>query len=334
MLDSRQTKALAPDEPSRVVGHALAQQAYLPHLRLFVAITAVLIAFSAIDSRIVSGGNLWNIAIQTSYIALFAMAQTIVLLTRGFDLSLGVTVSVVSVLSAMVITGANGPHIALAVLAGFGTGLGVGVINGILIAGAGINPLVATLGMANILLALASTISGGFPVPGVSAAFTEVLSTGRVLAIPTPMLIGLVAFAGLYGTLRYTVFGRSLYIIGANPRAARAAGIRSMFILIAAYALCSTLAAMGALLLTARTGSGEPNLGGNLTLESIAAAVVGGVRLTGGDGGVGGALLGALFITVLSNVMNLAQIDGYLQQILLGLIIIASLIAGRDKGRR
>ncbi len=334
MPDSRQAEALAPDKPPQASGRAFARRAWLPRLGLSAAIAVVLIAFSAIDHRIVSIENLWNIAIQTSYLALFAMAQTVVLLTRGFDLSLGVTVSVVSVLSAMVMTGADGPHIALAVLAGFGTGLAVGAVNGVLIAGAGINPLVTTLGMANILLALASTVSGGFPVPGVPAAFTEALSTGHALATPAPMLIGLVAFAALHGALRYTIFGRSLYIIGANPRAARAAGIRTVPTLIGAYALCSALSAMGALLLTARTGSGEPNLGGNLTLESIAAAVVGGVRLTGGFGGVGGALLGALFITVLSNVMNLVQINGYLQQILLGLIIIASLVAGRDKGRR
>lgn len=310
------------------------QRSYLPHLRLLGTIAAVLVAFSIIDARVISSANLWNIAVQTSYLALFAMAQTVVLLTRGFDLSLGVAVSLVSVLSAMVMTSSGGPHVALAVLAGLAVGLGIGVANGVLIASVGINPLMTTLGMANILLALASTVSGGFPVPGISAAFTEALSTSRIVGVPTPPLIAMAVFLVLFGVLRYTTFGRSLYIIGSSPRAAQAAGIRSRAVLISAYALCSALAALGALLLTSRTGSGEPNLGGNLTVESIAAAVVGGVSLTGGGGGGGGAVLGALFITILSNVMNLVQIDGYLQQVLLGLIIIASLIAGRDKSRR
>jgi ribose transport system permease protein len=133
--------------------------------------------------------------------------------------------------------------------------------------------------------------------------------------------------------LKATRFGRSLYIIGGNPRAAKAAGIRLVPVLTLAYTVCGILAGIGALLLTARTGSGEPNLGGNLTLESIAAAVVGGVRLTGGEGGVGSAVLGAIFITVLSNGMNLLQVDGYIQQICLGAIIIISLIVSRAETR-
>ena len=142
------------------------------------------------------------------------------------------------------------------------------------------------------------------------------------------------AFVLLALVFKATRFGRSLYIVGANPQAAVAAGIRTRPVLVAAYMLCAGLTALGALLLTARTGSGEPNLGGNLTLQAIAAAVVGGVRLSGGEGGVGAALFGALFITVLSNGMNLIQIDGYLQQICLGVIIIASLIISRDDIRR
>ena len=134
--------------------------------------------------------------------------------------------------------------------------------------------------------------------------------------------------------LRATRFGRSLYIIGANPRAAVAAGINTFGTLTAAYVLSSLATAIGALLLTARTGSGEPNLGGNLTLEAIAAAVVGGAKLSGGEGGVGSALLGAVFVTVLSNGMNLIQLDGYIQQICLGAIIVISLVLSRDDLRR
>jgi ribose transport system permease protein len=134
--------------------------------------------------------------------------------------------------------------------------------------------------------------------------------------------------------LRATRLGRSLYIIGANPRAAMAAGINTFGVLVSVYTISSVLTAIGALLLTARTGSGEPNLGGNLTLEAIAAAVVGGARLSGGQGGVASALLGALFVTVLSNGMNLIRLDGYLQQICLGAIIVVSLILSRENLRR
>jgi ribose transport system permease protein len=309
-------------------------QRVVSHLKLPFVIVLILIGFGLVEPKIVSSGNLWNIATQTSYLALFAMAQTMVLLTRGFDLSLGVTVSLVSVVSAIVMTTTGSMPVLAAVVAGLGVGLMIGVVNGVLIATLGINPLVSTLGMANIVMAIASTISGGFPVPGILSGFTATFSEGSIIGIPSPIFVMMAGFVTLFAILRFTVFGRSLYLIGGNPRAARAAGIRIKSILVADYGLCGVLAAIGALLLTARTGSGEPNLGGNLTLESIAAAVVGGVRLAGGDGGVTAAVMGALFITVLSNVLNFVQIDGYLQQVLLGLIIVISLILGREQRGR
>ncbi|MDX8463495.1 ABC transporter permease [Mesorhizobium humile] len=304
--------------------------------RLPIAIVVVLILFGLVEPRVLSLGNFRNIALQASYLAIFAMAQTMVLLTRGFDLSLGYTVSLVSVAASMAMVAMGGGD--ASILYGVGAAVliagAIGLANGVLIAGIGINPLVTTLGMANMVLAFASTISGGFPVTGLPKGLTAEFAQGSPLSIPMPIWIAALAFLLLFLTLKATRFGRSLYIIGANPRAAVAAGIRTVPVLVLAYVLCALLAALGALLLTARTGSGEPNLGGNLTLEAIAAAVVGGVRLSGGEGGVGAAVLGALFVTVLSNGMNLVQIDGYLQQICLGVIIIVSLIVNRDEARR
>lgn len=305
-------------------------------LRLPAAILVTIALFGFFEPRVLSSGNFRNIAVQASYLAIFAMAQTIVILTRGFDLSLGFTVSLVSVAAsmAMVSWGGGDAAILYGAVAGLLVALAVGLSNGLLIAGIGINPLVTTLGMSYIVMAFASTISGGFPVTGIPPGFTAMFSQASLLSIPVPIWIAGFVFGLLYLMLKATRFGRSLYIIGANPKAAAAAGIRIMPILTLAYTLCAALAAVGALLLTARTGSGEPNLGGNLTLEAIAAAVVGGVKLSGGEGGVGAALMGALFITVLSNGMNLVQIDGYIQQICLGVIIIVSLIVSRDDFRR
>ena len=296
------------------------------------AIVGALILFGLIEPRVLTAGNLRNIAVQTSYLVIFAMAQCVVILTRGFDLSLGYAVSLVSVASAMAMaaTGAVVPGI----VAGLGVGVLVGLANGLLIGGIALNPLVTTLGTSYILLALASTISGGFPVPNMPEGFTYTFAQARPLGLAAPIWVAGLLFVALWAMLRATRFGRSLYIIGANPRAATAAGIPTVAVLTAAYTLAALLAAIGALLLTARTGSGEPNLGGNLTLESIAAAVVGGVKLSGGEGGVGAALMGALLVTILSNGMNLTQVDGYLQNIALGLIIIASLIVSRDTGRK
>lgn len=304
---------------------------WLRPLSLPLAIAAALILFGLLEPRVLTIGNLRNIAVQTSFLAIFAMAQCVVILTRGFDLSLGYCVSLVSVASAMIMVATGSVFYGIAV--GLGVGLAVGVANGLLIGGIALNPLVTTLGTSYILLALASTISGGFPVPNLPAGFTESFALARPLGLPMPIWIAGCLFLLLFAMLRVTRFGRSLYIVGGNPRAAKAAGIPTFAVLTSAYALAAILAAIGALLLTARTGSGEPNLGGNLTLESIAAAVVGGVKLSGGEGGVGAALMGALLITILSNGMNLVQIDGYLQNIFLGLIIIASLMISRGSGR-
>jgi ribose transport system permease protein len=304
-------------------------------LTLPLAIVGALVLFGLVEPRVLSIANFRNIAVQASYLAIFAMAQTMVILTRGFDLSLGFTVSLVSVAASMAMVAMGGDlAIPYGIAAGLSLAACVGLANGLLIAGIGINPLVTTLGMANIVMAIASTISGGFPVTGIPHGFVATFSQAVVFGIPTPIWIAVLVFVLLHLTLKATRFGRSLYILGANPKAAVAAGIRTVPVLVLAYVLCSVLTAIGALLLTARTGSGEPNLGGNLTLEAIAAAVVGGVRLSGGEGGVMAAVLGALFITVLSNGMNLVQIDGYLQQLCLGAIIIISLIVSRDDARR
>ncbi|WP_207774195.1 ABC transporter permease [Rhizobium rhizogenes] len=301
-----------------------------------LAVLITLIGFGLAEPNVLSFQNLSNIVTQASFLAIFAMAQTIVILTRGFDLSLGFAVSLISVVSALVMTNVGGPELAipLGLLTALSVGILIGAVNGGLIAGVGINPMITTLGTANIVAALASTVSGGFPVTGVPTGLTDALAHGRLFGISPPIVTLFIIGAGIAFMLVGTKFGRSLFIIGANPSAAFAAGINSRPGILGAYALCGAIIAVGAIMLTARTGSGEPNLGGNLTLESIAAAVVGGVKLSGGEGGVWAAISGALFVTTLSNGMNLVGVDGYLQQVFLGLIILVAMFAGRERTQR
>jgi ribose transport system permease protein len=216
-----------------------------------------------------------------------------------------------------------------------GFGLLVGLFNGAFVALLSINPFVVTLGSLNICLGLATTISGGRPVFNVPDPFSALLYNGKLIPfVPVPVLLAVVVCVFLYFLLERTVFGRALYLIGNNPRAAQLAGLPSKRYLMLAYMLCALLAAFGSLMLTARTGSGEPNLGGSLMLESIAAAVIGGVSLQGGVGGVVPVILGSVFITMMSNAMNLLRVDGYIQQILLGVIIIAAIFLDRVRTTR
>ncbi len=327
--------------PIRAAGDRPAwARAQLARAILPIALLALLLGFAAADPRVVSPGNIVNILQQTSYLVMFAMAQTVVILTRGFDLALGPTVSMVSVGVALAMAGMVGHGAGTAAillvgfLAGFGLGWGVGLFNGVLIAGLGVGPFVTTLGSYNIAVGVATTLSGGRPVQGVPDAFANLLYGGHVFGVPAAIVIAVVVGIALHLVLTSTVFGRSIFLIGTNSRAAAVAGVPTRRVLILAYLLSSSISALGAMMLTARTGSGEPNLGGSLSLQAIAAAVVGGASLAGGSGGVGSALLGALFVTILSNGMDLTRIDGYVQMIVLGAIVIVGVMLDRYRRRR
>ncbi|HXT05347.1 MAG TPA: ABC transporter permease [Roseiarcus sp.] len=295
----------------------------------------------AVEPRVLSLRNVVNVLNQSSYIFVFASAQMMVILTRGFDLSLGAAVSSVSVASALAMTavvgwgGSDFVVVAAGLLAGLGVGALVGLFNGAFVAGLEINAFVVTLGSLNICLGVATTISGGSPVFNVPDAFSRLFYNGVLIpGVSIPITIAIVLGFALYFLLNHTTFGRGLYLIGNNPRAARVAGLPSRRYLLFAYIACSLLAAFGALMLTARTGSGEPNLGGGLMLESIAAAVIGGVSLQGGVGGVGAVVFGALFVTMMSNSMDLLEVGGYVQQILLGCVIIVAIFLDRLRQTR
>lgn len=296
----------------------------------------LLIVFSFFNNNIISLNNLQNILVQSSYLSVFACAQMVVIITRGFDLSLGPTVSLVSVVLALAMVNVeSAPYVQIIVgfCAAIGVALLVGMGNGFSVTVLRINPFVATLGMWYIVLTFSSTVSGGFPVSGLPAELNEWFAAIRIFGIPIQVLfaIGVVIFLALL--LNHTIFGRSLYLIGSNPKAAYIAGIKVRSVLFFSYLLCSALVGLGSFLLTARIGSGEPGLGGSLTMTSIAAAVIGGVSLRGGKGTVYSPLVGAVFVTVLSNGMNLMRIDGSVQQIVLGLVIIVALLSDRTQIR-
>lgn len=321
-----------PPWPKRIKG-------FLTRYLFWLLAPVLLLALAAVEPRIVSSRNLINLVTQTSYMTVFASAQMLVILIRGFDLSLGSTVSLVSVLAALAMTGGlSDAAPALLVMAGIAAGLLagvlVGVFNGFCTAQLRVNPFIVTLGSLGIAFGIASMASGGRPVFDLPDAFSTVLYSGEFLGLSTPVWIAIALCALLHLMLARTVFGRSLYLIGSNPVAAGIAGIPVKRYVFLTYVLAGAVVAIGALMLTGRTGSGEPNLGGSLLLPSIAAAVVGGMSLQGGTGGVGNAVMGALFISILSNGMNLIEIDGYVQDIILGVVILSALYLDRFRSFR
>ncbi len=309
------------------------QAALLPLVLLII-----LAVFTVLEPTMLSLGNLRNMFIQSSYLMVFAAAQMMVILVRGFDLSLGTAVSTISVASAMVMMHLVGqgqsPEVAviLGLLAGLAIGVLIGAINGAVVSYLDVNPFVATFGMLNICLGVSSSLSGGFQIFDLPTFLNAAFYKATVLGLPMPVFIAALVLIGCHVILKHTRFGRSLFILGSNPRAATVAGHNSRVLLADAYVVCGLIVAIGGLMLTARTGSGEPNMGGSLMLESVAAAVIGGISLRGGHASIAAPVMGALIITALSAGMNLAQIDGYVQQMLLGVVTIATVFL--DQGRK
>lgn len=319
------------------VSGRIAPAALVRHMVLPVAIVLVFALFGALQPAMLSEANLVNILKQSALFFFVAAAQLMVLITRGFDLSVGANISLVSVVSSMVMT-ALVPTLGapIAIAAGIATGIGIGAligaINGFFVAIVGINAFVVTLATMSVIGGIATTVSGGFPIFDLPEGFGWAFNQARWLILPVPVMLAVLVALGLHFVLSGTVHGRVLYILGDSPQAAHVAGRRVCAHHFFAYVWAGVLAAMGGLLMTAQTGSGEPNLGTSVVLTSIAAAVVGGASLRGGTGTVLAPLLGALLVTSLSVGMNLEQINGALQPVVVGVILVvgAALDAWRN----
>lgn len=265
--------------------------------------------------------NLLIVARQISINGILAVGVTYVLLTGGVDLSLGSVVALSGVISAMVAREEGA--VFLPVAAGILTGMVCGLTNGIVIAKARVAPFIATLGMMTIARGLALVVSGGKPVSGLNKEFTHI-GSGDLLNIPIPVII-LALSAILSGiVLRYTRIGRHIYAVGDSPATARVCGINMEGIKMFAYTVCGALAGLAGVVLAARITAGQPNAGIAYELDAIAAVVIGGTSLSGGVGGVGGTILGALLMGIINNGLDLLNIYSYYQQIIKGLIIIGA----------
>ncbi len=315
--------------------HGLVRLGVLP-LLLAVAV----IVFSLLSPHFLTGQNLLNVARQSTFLAMVAMGQMLALLTGGFDLSVGKTLAITSVVGALVMASASaafpdstGLAVALGMLAGIGAGTLVGVINGIGVALFDVSPFMMTLGTASISFGIALTLTSGVPVYGMPDAFGNIFGFGQFLDIPTPVYVTVLLYAMLYVILSWTPMGRYFYAIGGNFKAAMLSGINTRLYLFMAYVLCGFMAATAGMILTARLETGEANIGASMPLDSIAACVIGGVSLRGGVGRLGSVVLGAIFIGLIQNGMDLARIESYLQEVVIGVLLILAVIADQIRYR-
>ena len=301
---------------------------------------ATLIIFALVSSQFLSLQNLTNVARQSVYLVLVSLGQMLVLITGGFDLSVGTAIALTSVVSAMamVALAAAMPDlvwvaIVLGAFAGFAAALLIGGLNGLGVAQFGVSPFIMTLGLQSIGAGTALFLTGGVPVSGLPYEFGNFFGFGRVFGVPVPVLFAIVAIVAMWLIMNRTRFGAHVYAVGGNVKAANLSGVNTKKVLFFAYVICALLASFAGILLTARVESGETNLGGTIALESIAACVIAGVSLRGGIGRVENVVLGAFFIVLLQNGMNIAQIGSYLQMVLLGSLLVLAVILDQVRYR-
>lgn len=290
---------------------------YGRQIGLPLAVLGLVVLFAATSNVFLSLQNFRNIGLQAAALAAVSFGQTLVILTAGLDLSVGSTVALVSVVSALAMTSFGIPA---GLLAGLLTGVAVGLANGLVVTRLRVFPFIATLAMMSFGSGLALNLSGGTPVIGLDVAFTDT-AYDNILGMPVPVVVALLLLLATFLILRYVRLGRHIYAVGGNQEAARLSGIKVDGVKLAAYMYCGFCSAIGALILTARVASGQPTLGMSLPLESVAAVVLGGVSLFGGRGSVIGVAFGVAFVSILSNGLNLLNVSSYTQMMVIGVAL-------------
>ena len=292
----------------------------------------ICVVFAIGSSEFLTASNLLNVALQTSIIAIVAIGMTFVILTAGIDLSVGSLMALCGAVAAGIAV-RQGMDTYLSISIALGVGLFLGAINGLMVVRGGIPPFVATLSMLAIARGLTLVYTQGRPIAGLDERFIY-WGTGQVWGIPIPVIIMIVIAVIAHIVTRYTPFGLHVYSTGGNEETTRLAGISPSRIKIAVYMISGFLAALGGVLLTARLWSAQPNAAAGWELDAIAAPVLGGTSLFGGVGSIGGTVIGAFIIGVLSNGLNLMGVPSYHQQVIKGLVLILAVTVDLINKRR
>jgi len=300
-------------------------------LRPLAALLIMGIALSRASPYFLTGNNLASVAVQTSAVAILAVAETLVIVGGHIDLSVGSVLALCGVAAALLMS--KGAGIAVSCSAGLALGLAVGVMSGALIAFGRMPSFIVTLGMMGVARGAALIITGGVNVFGVPDRFAA-FATARWAAIPVPALLAAAVAVAAHVVLTRTSLGRSIYAIGGNAEAARLSGIPVMRAVTILFAISGLLSALAGLALTSRLSIGQPTAGAGYELDAIAAAVIGGASLMGGQGTVPGTLIGAAIMGVLRNGCDLLRVPVFWQQVAIGVIIIVAVFLDQFRRRR
>lgn len=290
-----------------------------------IIIFVLLIILAAFQSpAFLTERNIMNVLRQMSGVGVMAIGMLFVILTRGIDLSVGSIAALGSVSSAILI---QSYPLGLALPMVIAIGAGCGLISGILIAFFRLPAFVITLAMMTAARGFALILSNGQPImPGPAGLPLQTFGTTFTLGFPNPALLMFGLFALAFIVLNYSRFGRLVKAIGSNEEAVRLSGISVHWYVLSVYVISGALAAIAGVLVTSRSGVGSASVGSGQELDVIAAVVIGGASLMGGRGGIVHTLIGVMILGIIANIMNLAGVPGYHQQVYLGIIIVVAVV--------
>ncbi|MFK7871421.1 MAG: ABC transporter permease [Roseobacter sp.] len=288
-------------------------------LTLIVLIAVIIIVMSNVNPFFFSFSNFRAVAVGMAPTAIIVIGMAILLASGGFDLSVGSVMALSSTVVAMLLL--TGMPIPLAVVLGLALGGVLGVVNGVLVTGLGINPLIATLGTMSIARGIALVLTEGFSVSNLPASFSWI-GSADIGGFPVIVVLTLLLVVVFDLAVRHTRFFRQVYFIGANETAAMLSGIHVTRVRIILYALTGVLAALAGVLLASRLMSGTPTAGNGIELQVLAAAVIGGASLRGGEGTILGAFLGVVFVALINNSMTMQAVSIYWQMIVIGGVLV------------
>jgi ribose transport system permease protein len=284
------------------------------------------VIFASLTDVFMTKQNLINILQQSSINACIAIGMTLVIISGGIDLSVGPVAALAAVLSAAMLVA--GYPIAVAIAAALLIGMLCGAMNGALIAYAGLQPFIVTLGTLSLFRALALIYTGGTPILSLPPEF-RALITSHIWIFPVPVVIVAVLAIVAWVMLNKTPIGEYILAVGGNEEAARISGVPIARTKITAYVISGFLASLAAIILIARLGAAEPTLGNLWELEAIAAAAIGGASLMGGKGSIVGTILGAIVLGAMRNGLTLLNVQAFYQLLATGIIIILAMLVDR-----
>ncbi|MCL6444066.1 MAG: ABC transporter permease [Alicyclobacillus sp.] len=315
--------------PSRSV--KLLARRFLNSSLVVVALIVLVVIFTIATPHFLTARNLFNILQAVAVVGILTVGQVFVIITAGIDISQGSIVGLVGVVSALMMT--HGVSVWLSILAGLAVGAVVGIVNGLLVAVAGIQPFISTLGTMSVASGAALIVTNGQPVFGIPASVSNFGSNGIFSIFPDTAITMIILAVWAHLFLSKTKYGRYTYAVGSNPLSARLSGLRVRRQLMWVYVVSGVASAIGGIIMVAWVDSALPTAGTNYELNSIAAVVIGGASLFGGEGTVLGSMIGALLMAVLSNGAQLLGISSYWQNVLLGMVVLAAVYIDRLRRR-